>query len=121
MFCSWTSKSFDRWRPAQGRDMRKYRSRHLVANHKKDFDSKTNLDINIVNVNIDINFGQVPECADWDENKNILSIDLSGQIHQKGGAHKGNPKQDGTEWLHLWHRGWSGAKYFCFHAKIFGL
>ena len=43
--------------------MRKYRSRHLVANHKKDFDSKTNLDINIVNVNIDINFGQVPECG----------------------------------------------------------
>ena len=28
-----------------------------------DFDSKMDLDINVVNVNIDINFGQVPECA----------------------------------------------------------
>ena len=44
--------------------MNKYRSRHLVANHKsssqKDFGSKMDIDINIVNVNIDINFGQVP-------------------------------------------------------------
>ena len=42
--------------------MSKYRSRHLVAklaNHKKDFDTKIDHDINIVNVNIDINFGQV--------------------------------------------------------------
>ena len=45
--------------------MSKYRSRHLVANHKssaqKDFGSTMDIDINIVNVNIDINFGQVPE------------------------------------------------------------
>ena len=102
--------------------MSKYRSRHLVANHKIDFDSKMDLDINVVNVNIDINFGQVPECAQIGMKTNIsFLLELSGQIHQKGGAHKGNPKQDGTEWLHLWHRGWAGAKYFCLHPKIFGL
>ena len=46
-----------------------------MANHKKDFDSKMDLDINIVNVNIDINFGQVAECGwhrivhtDWVQN-----------------------------------------------------
>ena len=73
--------------------MSKYRSRHLVANHKMDFDSKMDLDINVVNVNIDINFGQVPECAQIGMKTNIsFLIDLSGQIHQKGGAHKGNPK-----------------------------
>ena len=50
-------ESFHRWRPGQGRDMSKYRSRHLVADHKKDLD----YNINIVNVNIDVNFGQVPQ------------------------------------------------------------
>ena len=33
----------------------------MVADHKKD--SKMDLDINIVNVNIDINFGQDSECG----------------------------------------------------------
>ena len=60
--------AFDRWQPAQGRDVSKYRSRHLVANHKsssqKDFGSTMDIDINIVNVNIDINFGQVPD-SEW--------------------------------------------------------
>ena len=52
---------FLRWRPAQGRDLGKYRSRHVAVNHKTDMrkDSKMALDINIVNVNIDVNFGQV--------------------------------------------------------------
>ena len=52
---------FLRWRPAQGRDLGKYRSRHVAVNHKTDMrkDSKMALDINNVNVNIEVNFGQV--------------------------------------------------------------